>query len=201
MTPDRNPILSYDAEHRLRTLLAGAALTDGLQAPPQVERALVAALRRRHRRMMAGRIALASALAAAVLLGLHLTRPVEPRVPSPVSANVRETFASDPLPTVAAPPPVVAKTAKRQRIRRSAPKPAEQKLAVREQNDFIPVGPWQAMEPMERGSIIRVRLPKSSLPGFGIPVSADRWNESIPADIVLGEDGTMRAVRFINTRQ
>jgi hypothetical protein len=201
MTPDGNPILSYDAEHRLRTLLAGAALRDGLQAPPQVEKALVGSLRRRNRRMMAGRIALASALAATVLLGLHLTRPVAPSVPSPVSANVPERFASDPSPAAQVRPSVVAKTPKRQRIRRGAPKPAIQNLAAREQNDFIPVGPWQAVEPMERGSIVRVQLPKSSLPGFGIPVSADRWNESIPADIVLGEDGTMRAVRFINTRQ
>jgi hypothetical protein len=201
MTPDHDPILSYDAEHRLRTLLAEAALTDGLQAPRHVERALVGALRRRNRRMMAGRIVLASAFAAAVLLGLHLARPVAPSVPPPVSANVPKTLPSGPSPAAEIPPSAVAKTPKRQRIRRSAPKPVEQDLAVREENDFIPVGPWQAMEPMERGSIVRVRLPKSSLPGFGIPVSADRWNESIPADIVLGEDGTMRAVRFINTRQ
>jgi hypothetical protein len=64
--------------------------------------------------------------------------------------------------------------------------------------EFIPVGAWQAYEPMERGAIVRVRLPKSSLPGFGIAVSADRWNESLPADVVLGEDGSMRAIRLVS---
>ena len=78
------------------------------------------------------------------------------------------------------------------------PRPVEQQV---ETSEFIPVGTWQALEPMERGSIVRVRLPKSSLPGFGIPVSADRWNESIPAEVVLGEDGSMRAVRFVSARQ
>jgi len=171
MTPDRNPILSYDIEQRLRALLAAAAETDRLQTPVRVETALVAELRRRNRRMLAGRIAAVGTLAAAVLLGLFLTPPAATAITNA--------------------------TAKRRR----APRPVERRVAAVERSEFIPVGPWQAMEPMERGSIIRVRLPKSSLPGFGIPVSADRWHESIPADIVLAEDGSMRAVRFVNTRQ
>jgi hypothetical protein len=54
---------------------------------------------------------------------------------------------------------------------------------------------------MERGSVHRVRLPRSSLTTFGIPVRPDRWNESVPADIVIGEDGTVRAVRFVSPMQ
>jgi len=194
MTPDRNPILSYDIEQRLRALLAAAAETDRLQTPVRVETALVAELRRRNRRMLAGRIAAVGTLAAVVLLGLFLTRPAAPVAPTPIAASALIEKLTPAPPAATA---ITNATAKRRR----APRPVERRVAAVERSEFIPVGPWQAMEPMERGSIIRVRLPKSSLPGFGIPVSADRWHESIPADIVLAEDGSMRAVRFVNTRQ
>ena len=194
MTPDRNPILSYDTEQRLRAALAEAAGTDGLRAPERVETALVAELRRRNRRILAGRTAAVGALAAAVMFGLFLTQPTKPVAPPPIAASATiEKFT----PVPSAPPVALNARVKRRR----APRPVEQRVAAVDRSEFIPVGPWQAMEPMERGSIIRVRLPKSSLPGFGIPVSADRWHETIPADIVLAEDGSMRAVRFVNTRQ
>ena len=80
-------------------------------------------------------------------------------------------------------------------------RPAARRAAPVEAAEFIPVGAWQALEPIERGTIVRVRLPNSSLPGFGIPVSADRWNESFPADVVLAEDGSMRAIRLISNVQ
>ena len=194
MTPDRNPILSYDTEQRLRAVLAEAAKTGGLQTPERVETALVAELRRRNRRILAGRTAAVGALAAAVMFGLFLTRPTKPVAPPPIAASAPIEKIT---PVPSAPPVAINARVNRRR----APRPVERRVAAVERTEFIPVGPWQAMEPMERGSIIRVRLPKSSLPGFGIPVSADRWHETIPADIVLAEDGSMRAVRFVNTRQ
>lgn len=198
MMPDRNPILSYDAEQRLRDLLASTAETDGLRAPDRVEAALIGELRRRKRWLLTGRLAAAGALAAAVLIGLLLTRPAPP-IPAPppiaVSKPLEEKYAPAPAPP---PAPVVMKVPYRQPRK---PIEQQQRIAAIKPNEFIPVGAWQALEPMERGSIVRVRLPKSSLPGLGIPVSADRWNESIPADVVLGEDGTLRAVRFVKASQ
>ena len=200
MTPDRNPILSYDAEQRLRHLLASAAETDGLRAPDRVEAALVAELRRRNRWILTRRLAAAGAVAAAILIGLFLARAPQPalRAPAAVTAIAPLPVPETPREPEIAPPPapkVVNVPHRRPR------KPIEQQRIAAAQTEFIPVGTWQALEPMERGSIVRVRLPKSSLPSLGIPVSADRWNETIPADVVLGEDGTMRAVRFVSVRQ
>jgi len=198
MTPHQKPILSYDAEQIVRSALFLTTVGDGMQTPDRVEKALLGELRRRRRRVLVVQFAAAGALAATVLAGLFLMRPAASVAPP---AFVAETpnEAIVPGPPAAAPSPVVAKAVLR---RRHIPKPpVEQRIAAAEPNDFIPVGPWQAMEPMERGSIIRVRLPKSSLPGFGIPVSADRWNESVPADVVLGEDGSMRAVRFVSVKR
>jgi hypothetical protein len=132
------------------------------------------------------------------LIGLLLTPPTPP-IPTPPAAAAAaplEIFVPN-APSAPSPAPVVIKVP----YRRPRKPVEQQRIADARQNEFIPVGAWQAMEPMERGSIVRVRLPKSSLPGLGIPVSADRWNESIPADVVLGEDGTMRAVRFVKASQ
>ena len=61
--------------------------------------------------------------------------------------------------------------------------------------DFIPV--VYDPEPIERGSVVRVRLPRSALATFGFPVNEQRAEEPIKADVLLGEDGLARAVRFV----
>jgi hypothetical protein len=143
--------------------------------------------------MRVARFTLTGAVAAALMAGLWLRTPPE-EMPAPVAAErVEPPPAAEQVETASAnlPSPV-----ERKRTRR----PARAK-AVAPPAAFIPVGAWQAMEPMERGSIVRVRLPLSAIQGLGIPVSGGRWSESVPAEVVLGEDGTMRAVRIVNTRQ
>ncbi|MBI2685824.1 MAG: hypothetical protein HYX27_05880 [Acidobacteria bacterium] len=198
MRPDLQRILSYDEEARIHSALAMAAGADGLAAPERVETALLAELRRRNRRGLIGRVAALSAIAAAVVAGLWLMRPapVAPQVIVQVQAP-REILIPVPVqPLAAGRAPVIRPGVRRAVRQTSAPKTRPAISA-----EFIPVGVWQAIEPMERGSIVRIRLPKSSLPGLGIPVSADRWNESVPADVVLGEDGTLRAIRLVSQWQ
>lgn len=199
MMPERDPILKYEDEQRIRALLAAEARADGLRTPESVERVLLGELRRRNRMAAIRRLAGAGAIAATTLFGLFWMRPdsspVAPKTtPAPVAA------VAPPAPVevaIARPaPPPVRRPAVGQARPRRVVEPTPQLPA-----EFIPVGAWQALEPMERGAIVRVRMPKSSLPAMGIPVSGDRWNEFIPADIVLGEDGTMRAVRIVNTFQ
>ena len=45
--------------------------------------------------------------------------------------------------------------------------------------------------------MVRVRLPRSALAAFGLPMNEQRAEETIQADVVLGEDGLARAVRFV----
>ena len=196
MNQNQNPILPFETETRLREALAAAAATDGLHAPDRVEAALLAGLRARNRRRLTVRIVLSGSIAAAVLIGLFLLRPPA-QVPAIPVAEIRqpEIFAPATGPAPAAAPS--PKPAAKRRAARPAPLPP----TPREQPAFIAVGPWQAIEPMERGTIVRVRLPKSTLSGFGVPVNPDRWNESIPADVLLAEDGSMRAVRFVSAVQ
>ena len=49
--------------------------------------------------------------------------------------------------------------------------------------------------------VVRVRLPRSAMRSVGLPVNEDRWMEQVPADVLLGQDGVARAVRFVKVAQ
>jgi hypothetical protein len=186
-------MLPYEEETKVRGLLRAAAAGDGMSTPDRVERVLVERMRQARRRAAGMRVFAAGAIAATVLFGLGLLRDREESAPvaaiAPAPAAPAVAVAAEAAPAIEPAKPARRRRANRERAPRM------------ETAEFIPVGAWQAIEPMERGSIVRVRLSKSTLPALGIPVSPDVWNETVPADVVLGEDGTMRAVRFVRTAQ
>jgi hypothetical protein len=53
------------------------------------------------------------------------------------------------------------------------------------------------LERLDRGRLVRVRLPRPALRAFGFPMNEDRAFETVKADVILGEDGLARAIRFV----
>ncbi|HKQ75220.1 MAG TPA: hypothetical protein VJ810_16095 [Blastocatellia bacterium] len=51
--------------------------------------------------------------------------------------------------------------------------------------------------PLESGEVIRVQMPRSALITFGLPVNIERVDVPVKADLLLGEDGLARAIRFV----
>ncbi|MEW6126381.1 MAG: hypothetical protein AB1757_04895 [Acidobacteriota bacterium] len=49
----------------------------------------------------------------------------------------------------------------------------------------------------EGGQLVRVELPSSALASFGLPVNYENANQRVKADVVLGNDGIARAIRFV----
>ena len=47
-------------------------------------------------------------------------------------------------------------------------------------------------------SLVRVAVPRSAMIALGLEVSADRAQELVEADVMLGSNGLARAVRFLN---
>ncbi len=47
------------------------------------------------------------------------------------------------------------------------------------------------------GQLVRVELPRSALAAFGLPVNHERADERIKADVLMGDDGIARAIRFV----
>jgi hypothetical protein len=51
--------------------------------------------------------------------------------------------------------------------------------------------------PLDRGYLVRVELPRTALRKFGLPMNEDRAAERVMADVLMGEDGLARAIRFV----
>lgn len=193
-------------EEALRAVRESSA---GLRAPDAVEDRLLAAFRahqaaavpiarprgRRPYVWIAGAVAASVVLAAA----LRLSQPrvvVELPKPARVAAmppGAPESIAvkSDPL-QPARPRPAA--------IRRQPKKPAAAvSAAAREvSTPFLPVPYAPALTPEDRGHVVRVKLPAASMRTFGLPVAEDRTFERVKADVLLGEDGIARAIRFVH---
>jgi hypothetical protein len=63
--------------------------------------------------------------------------------------------------------------------------------------DFFPLSYGGDQKPMETGEVIRVQMPRSALIAFGLPVNVERADVPVKADLLLGEDGLARAIRFV----
>jgi hypothetical protein len=52
----------------------------------------------------------------------------------------------------------------------------------------------------ESSGVVRVWLPRTTLLAFGLPMNDERTLEPLQAEILVGEDGAVRAIRFLNER-
>jgi len=193
-------------ERMLSGVLAAAVSADAARtAATAVEQALVAAFRksqaasRPHRRAWWAGAAVAAIAAATILAAVILRKPAE----QPRRAEGKQPLAYPAPAPVPATVPVVregrqprSRTVRASRRRPVTPSKAPVIEANREQmTDFIPV--FYDPEPIERGQIVRVRLPRSALTVFGLPLNEEHAEQAIRADVLLGEDGLVRAVRFV----
>jgi hypothetical protein len=161
------------SEKALRDVMAAAAVEDSVkEAPPRVREMLVGAFR--ERRMAAQRQRrtwLRRVLAGSVAAILLLSAAVALR--KTVNTRARMSTALSAI--------------------QNSEAAAETGDEV--MTDFIPVVYDPA--PIGRGSLVRVELPRAALGAFGLPVNEDRNEELVQADLLLDDDGVMRAVRFV----
>jgi hypothetical protein len=84
------------------------------------------------------------------------------------------------------------------RVASSSEQPAAESADAREiTTEFIPLMQDAGFAQSEGVHLVRVELPRSALSSFGIPVNAERSGGRVKADVLLGEDGTARAIRFV----
>lgn len=63
--------------------------------------------------------------------------------------------------------------------------------------DFLSLSYGGDQRPMESGKVIRVQIPHSALIAFGLPVNIEWADVPVKADLLIGEDGMARAIRFV----
>lgn len=190
-----------EAEQRLSAALQSVSLQEAiLCAPPRVEARLRAALVAAHaRRIWLTTRWLWGASVTAVLLlsaGGYLTlrwvapashgRPDEQTVSRAEHVSKPETV---PGTVVEAPAAAVSQD--------TAPSDNDL-LAVGASlsgEGFLPLQEALPLGPEEEASLVRVRLPRSELAAFGLPINEERAGDLIEVDFLLGQDGSPRAVR------
>lgn len=210
-----------------RALTAGfrvvAEMTDD-ETPARVEAALLAAFRQNAASPAFGKVrtarlrwvyAAASVAAIALLVTLialvasrtQLQDPVPQRAinPSPaVPDEPRQTVPQQQVLPVS-PERVVVSQQRRpaDRLRnasRSSRQPARVNRSASDgeiATDFIPLMNRETFAQMDGGQVMRVELPRSALMSFGLPMDMERAAERIKADVVVGNDGLARAIRFV----
>ncbi|HEY3935944.1 MAG TPA: hypothetical protein VGL97_00815 [Bryobacteraceae bacterium] len=62
---------------------------------------------------------------------------------------------------------------------------------------FVALPYGQSGVPMEQPVIVRVDIPASELNVMGLPARAGGGNERVSAELLVGQDGVARAVRFV----
>ncbi len=90
---------------------------------------------------------------------------------------------------------IVALTLTRQpEVSVEAPAVAARELTT----DYIPVGFGMPVGTSEFTQVIRISVPRSEMTQFGLPAFSGGGADRVQADVVLGEDGVARAIRFVH---
>ncbi|HEY3138825.1 MAG TPA: hypothetical protein VGL29_22575 [Blastocatellia bacterium] len=204
--------------HGLRRLALAAK---SAEAPARVETLLLAAFREQrsdvaapvsvsalvaNRRWLYVGVGIAAAIVIVVLIALIASRPNrEPAPPQEAKDQAPPSPAPEPQPErrpLAGLPPDRG----RQPIRRanssarSGHRVVDNGQSGRDieiATDFFPLMNRESLAEMDSGQVVRVELPRSALMSFGLPMNMERADERIKADVVVGNDGLARAIRFV----
>jgi hypothetical protein len=65
--------------------------------------------------------------------------------------------------------------------------------------DFVALPGAVGLPTFESGRIVRVDLPVSSLPAYGMELVPDAAHTEVQADVLVGQDGQARAIRLVTT--
>jgi hypothetical protein len=207
-------------ETTIRELFQQLKREDEQQAPPFTDSWAAARSRLKERRQpLRARWALAVVAAILIACGLTIYRTI--RIGSDQGKSVVTERATAPQPPVKRPAAAVEKIAAesaqhhglsdglRAPRHRRGNRPRFNNLLTRDDvitadsverentTDFIPLRYGDDQKPMESGEVIRVQMPRSALITLGLPVNVVRADEQIMADLLIGEDGLARAIRFV----
>ena len=78
----------------------------------------------------------------------------------------------------------------------STPVETPPRSPIRVASDFILLAPCHVPGCFDGGQLMRVRMPRPALNFLGLPINEQFIQEPVTADVLIGEDGVIRAIRF-----
>jgi hypothetical protein len=185
-----------------------ARKVSGWRASTQPARAVIAALRW-------PRWALAAGVAALVWLALTAPGWLRTPAPEPKQSVTHTPPAPTPNPGHSERAAVTPAPAEAEKERASAPAQSAnpRRRAMRSPSlsqeadewmdeseiatDYLPLTYLTEATALDGGQVVRIQVPRSMLVSLGLPVNVERAGELVLADVVLGDDGVARAIRFV----
>lgn len=76
------------------------------------------------------------------------------------------------------------------------PSPPSQVLSAHT-TQFMPLPFARPFRRDEQVTMYRVQMPEAALTSFGLPIDGQRANTGVVADVLVGQDGIARAIRFV----
>src|SRR5258708_788940 len=186
------------SDEQVRRALRALAESDrDLAAPPQVEARLQAAFRKRRTRQLRmlawRRAAVWTVAAAAMIAGVAVLREWRPRTTAPAvigstsPAPIRQPQQQAPQQAMSSQVPSSVPV---RQVRSARPAPPRE-IAT----EFFPLVDYPP--PFERGELVRVTVPAAAMRAVGLPVREDRLTDRVQADVLIGQEGMARAIRFV----
>jgi hypothetical protein len=181
--------MSKMSEDRVTEALNALRKADvDLDTDPEAEiHALLAFRRQQHGRRLRRVTISVSVSAAAVVAALLL---------SVMHAGTHGT----PAPSVAvnfspSPPPLTLVPGREPATPQSSPDRDTEEIAT----DFYPL--MVSAPPLERGLLVRVTVPASTMRSFGLSIGDDHLSDLVEADVLVGQDALARSIRFVSRRK
>lgn len=168
----------------LQALKALAENDSEREAPLAVEAGLLLEFRSRRASYKWRGVGIAAIAAGVVLVVVLSTNRVSKPAVSMVSAPIQVPREA------AAPVAAVAVQVPRKAARKIARPEAHEVVT-----DFFPL--MDPAPPFERGQMLRVQLPAAAMRTVGLPVREDHLTDPVQADVLVGEEGMPRAIRFV----
>lgn len=194
MNSERNPL--DDALAALRS-----EYTE--EPPSRIESFLTVRLRveRRRKAIRLWRTAAAASAAAMLLIWLG-TRPRQERHQVPPVTSARQTQLASPVPESVTQPVSAERIAVAPRPERVARQKRERSAHPEHKNAalpalFIAVPYTEPLAPSEQLDIYRVQLPRVTMSLYGLAARTGDLEAPVTADVAVGSDGVVRAVRFV----
>jgi hypothetical protein len=184
----RDCSLFLEEQIALTTTVAELAADTAMAPPAHLESILLAEFdstgfrRRRYFKPVSAIGAIAAALACFAVL--HAPAP---HARLQTAASVKETAASPPVAVTPA-----RKPASRPVLRPHSAKPAG------DAGPFLAIPYTVPPDPRERMTVMRVEMPVAALVAVGLTSAAPDPGASAQADVVVGEDGRIRAIRLVS---
>lgn len=140
----------------------------------------------------------AGALLLVVLFARASWRKAEPppqqyaakQLPAPLLPEIRSDQAVI-IPAVSKTVRTVTRRSPLRRTIRAASPPPHEELP------FYSLVTEGEMAPLESGRIVRIEVPPATLVNLGVPLTETTLTQPVQADLLLGQDGLARAIRFL----